>query len=95
MSTCGLCDLMPAHRRSYFKGAQQARRLGMLAGKIEVSMSYNPHNYVIDGRRMGAGYALAAVALMYSFAVSCPSTSAKTDVVAEAHNMQYIGAFCA
>lgn len=55
-------------------------------------MSYNPHDYVIDGRRIGAGYALAAVALICLFAVSCPSTSAKTDVVAEAHNMQYIGA---
>ena len=27
-------------------------------------MSYNPHDYVIDGRRIGAGYALAAVALI-------------------------------
>ncbi|WP_157633401.1 hypothetical protein [Rhizobium leguminosarum] len=47
--------------------------------------SYDPHDYVVDSRRLGAGFGLAGVVMLGLFAISCPATSEGSGLREDAH----------
>jgi hypothetical protein len=47
-------------------------------------MPYDPDDYAVDGRSVGAGFGLAAVALLGLIFIDCPATSAASPLKEEA-----------
>lgn len=41
-------------------------------------MSYDPRDYIVDSRRLGAGFCLAGAVVVGLLVISCPSTSEGT-----------------
>ncbi|MBY5828557.1 hypothetical protein ACC676_00380 [Rhizobium ruizarguesonis] len=48
-------------------------------------MSYDPHDYVVDSRRLGAGFGLAGAVMVGLFAIGCPAASEGSGLREDAH----------
>lgn len=49
-------------------------------------MRYDPNDYVIDSRRLGAGFGLAGAVMLALFAISCPAAPQGPNLPVEAYN---------
>lgn len=53
-------------------------------------MSYDPHDYIVDSRRLGAGVGLAGAVVLGLLVISCPATSEGTGLPQEASLRQIV-----